>query len=72
MDMNNCILAGYIIIITKVHSRSDDPQKNRRNYLITRSIFKMPTPRRSSLQHRSFDIYISAVDPKNKTLAVLP
>ena len=49
-----------------------DPQKNRCNYLITRSIFKFPTSRRSSLQHRSFDIYISAVGPKNKKLAVLP
>ena len=58
-----------------VLSRSDDPQKNRRKYLITRSILKMLTPHRSSLQRRSFDIiyiYISAVSPKNKKLAVLP
>ena len=57
---------------TKVHSRSVDPQKNRRNYLITNSIKRFPTLRRSSLQRRSFDIYISAVGPKNKRLAVLP
>ena len=43
----------------KVHSRSVDPQENRRNYLITLSI-----RRRSSLHCRSFDIYISAVGPK--------
>ena len=58
--------------ITKVHSRSVDPQKNRRTYLNTRSILQFPTPRRPSLQHCSFDIYISAVGPKNKKLAVLP
>ena len=56
---------------TKVHSHSVDPQKNCRNYLITHSILKFPTPRRPSLQRRSFDIYISAVGPKNKKLAVL-
>ena len=44
---------------TKVHSCSVDPQKNCRNYLITCSIKKFPTPRsRSSLQRRSFDIII--------------
>ena len=60
------------IVIIKVHLRSVDPQKNRRNYLITHSIFNSPIPRRSSLQRRSFDIYISAVGPKTKRLAVLP
>ena len=55
-----------------VHSRSVDPQKNRRNCLITQSFFKFPTPHTSSLQRRSFDIYISAVGSKNKKLAVLP
>ena len=50
---------------TKVHSRSVYPQKNGRNYLITRSIKKISTPHRPSLQHRSFDIYISIVGPKN-------
>ena len=62
----------YIVVverkyITKVHSRSDDLQKNRRNYLNTRSIFKMSTSRRFSLQRRSFDLYISAVGPRNKS-----
>ena len=58
---------------TKVHSRSVDPQKNVRNYLIIRSIFKFSTPHRSSSQRRSFDIYyISVVGSKNKKLAVLP
>ena len=65
-NMNMCMY------ITKVHSRSVDPQKNCRNYLITHSIFKFPMPCRSSLQCRSFDIYISTVGPKNKKLAVLP
>ena len=37
--------------------RSVDPQKNRRNYLITRSILKFQIPRRPSLQRRSFDIF---------------
>ena len=55
-----------------LHLRSVDPQENCRNYLITRSFLKFPTPRRSSLQRRSFGIYISAVDSKNKKLAVLP
>ena len=32
---------------TKDHSRSVGPQKNRHNYLITRSILKFPTLRRS-------------------------
>ena len=58
--------------LTKVHSRSVDPQKHCRNYLINRSNLKFPTPRRSSLQHSSFDIlYISAVGSKNKKLAIL-
>ena len=57
---------------TKVHSRLVDPQKNRCNYLITRSILKFPKPRRPSLQRRSLDIHIRAVGPKNKKLAVLP
>ena len=60
------------VMCTKVHSRSVDPQKNCRNHLITRSIKIITTPRRPSLQRRSFDIYISAVGPKNKKLAVLP
>ena len=42
--------------VAKVHSRSVDPQKNRRNYVITCSIVKFPTRRRSSLQRRSSDI----------------
>ena len=59
--------------ISIVHSRSVNPQKNRRNYLITRSILKFPALRRSSLQHLPFDIYIyiSAVGSKNKKLAAL-
>ena len=61
----------YIHQDTKVHSHSVDPQKNRRNYLITLSILKFPTPRRSSLQRRSFYIYISAVGSKNKKSALL-
>ena len=40
------ILSG---IKPKVHLRSVDPQKNRCNYLITRSILNFPTPCRSSL-----------------------
>ena len=60
------------LIIAEVHSRSVDPQKNCRNYLITCSIKIFPTPRRSSLQRHSFDICISAVASKNKKLAVLP
>ena len=63
---------------SKDHLRSVDPQNNCRNYvsIITHSILKFPTPLRSSLQRRSFDIYIyiyiyiSVVDPKNKELAV--
>ena len=44
-------------------------QKNRCNYLITRSIKIFPTPRR----RRSFDIInISAIGPNNNKLAVLP
>ena len=39
-----------------VYSRSVDPQKNRRNYLIIGSIFYFLTPRWSSLQRSSFDI----------------
>ena len=58
--------------ITKVYLRSVDHHKNRRNYLITCSILNFPIPRRPSSQHRSFDIHISAVGPKNKKLAVLP
>ena len=46
----------FSLSATKVHSRSVDPQKNRRNYLITRSILIFQTPRGSSLQRRSFDI----------------
>ena len=57
---------------TKVHSGSVDLQKNHRNYLITHSILKFPTPCRPSLQRRSFDMYISMVGPTNKKLAVLP
>ena len=61
--------------LSKVNSCSVDPQKNRRNYLITLSILNFLTPRRCSSQHRSFDIiiiYVSAVGPKTKKLAVLP
>ena len=60
------------MLFTKVHSHSVDPQKYRCNSLITHSILNFLTLRRSSLQHCSFDIYISAVGPKNKKLAVLP
>ena len=60
------------IVIIKVHMRSVDPQQNRHNYLITHSILKFPRSRRSSLQRRYFDIYISAVGPKTKRLAILP
>ena len=56
----------------KVHSHSVDPQENHRNYLITYSILKCPTPRRSLSQRCSSDIYISTVGSKNKKLAVLP
>ena len=56
----------------KVLLHSVDPQINCRNYLITRSIFIFLTPCRSSSEHRSFDIYKSAVGPENKKLAVLP
>ena len=59
-------------VVTKVHSQSVDPQKNYHNYPIAHSILKFPTPRISSLQHRSFDIYISDVGLKTKRLAVLP
>ena len=31
--------------VSKVHSRSVDPQKNHRNFLITRSILEIPLPR---------------------------
>ena len=58
-----------IIVYTKDHSWSVDPQKYRRNYLITSLILKFPTPRRPSLQRRSFDAYISAVGPKNKKIS---
>ena len=69
------IMVSLIKYHTKVHSRLVDPQKNRHNYLITHSILKFPTPRRSSLQHYSFDTYIysiSTVGSKNIKLAVLP
>ena len=72
------IFTHKIILIIKVHLRSVDPQKNHRNYLITRSMLKCPILRRSLLQRYSVDIYtytyicISAVGPKNKKLAVLP
>ena len=73
---SDLVLIGYKIlkILAKVYSRSVDPQKNSRNYLITLSILPFRTPRRSSLQRRSFDIYnyISAVGSKTKKLAVLP
>ena len=49
--MNVCIC-----IPPKVHLRSVDPQKNRRNYLITSSILIFSAPYRSSLQRSSFDI----------------
>ena len=53
----------------KVCLRSVDPQKSRRNFLITGSNSKFPAPRTcsSSLQHRSFDIHvhISTVDLKD-------
>ena len=42
------------------------------NYLITHSILEFLTPCRPSLQHRSFDMHISAVGPINKKLPVLP
>ena len=50
-------------IKTIIHSRSVDPQKNHCNYLIiTCSILKLQTPRRSSLQHCVFkNIYIQVL-----------
>ena len=68
MVYKSVIFIGF----SNVHSHSVDPQKNHRNYLITGSILKFPTPHRPSLQHRSFDMHISAVGPMNKKLAVLP
>ena len=56
---------------TKVHSRSVDPQKNYCNYLITHLIKNFQhhvDPRYSAV----LLMYISAVDSKNKKLAVLP
>ena len=52
---------------SKVHSHSVDPQKNCCNYLITWLILKFPTPRRPSLQCRSFDMHISVVGRMNKS-----
>ena len=55
----------------KVHSRSVDPQKNCRNYLIISSnflIYNTVDPRYSAV----LLIYISAVGSKTKKLAVLP
>ena len=46
---------GILRYSTKVHSCSVDPQKNRCNYLINRSIKKMFNTCRSSSQCRSFD-----------------
>ena len=52
--LRHTLLLTYIVNPhTKVHLHSVDPQKNRRNYLITRSILKFPTPRRSSKSHYS-------------------
>ena len=68
----NTICTGLGFTITKVPSRSVDPQKNHHNYVITCSILTFLTPWRSSLQRRSFDIYVSAVGSKNKKLAILP
>ena len=66
------IFATIAIFLKSVWAeRSVDSQKSRRNFLITGSNSKFPTPRSSSLQRRSFDMYISAVDPKDKKLAVL-
>ena len=67
---SSCFLCMCVCVI-KVHLRSFDPQKNRCNYLITRSIKKKlyhVDPRYSAV----LLIYISAIGSKNKKLAVQP